>query len=55
MVFGCGRRATFCAPNRTAGVLTAGSCTIVTRIALPSCRISLRNASVKPRMANFAQ
>jgi hypothetical protein len=35
------------------GVFTAGSCSMVTRMRLPSCRSSLRSESVKPRMAAF--
>jgi len=36
------------------GVFTAGSCTMVTRIRLPSCASSDRKASVNARAANFA-
>jgi hypothetical protein len=44
---------TWLAPQSNCGVLTAGSCTIVTFTFDPSWRSSVRSESVIPRMANF--
>jgi len=51
---GCGWRGRRVLHHANCGVLTAGSCTIVTRTRLLSCSSSVRSESVKPRIANFA-
>ena len=51
---GCARLPILLSAQSNCGVFTAGRCTIVRWILMPSCSSSERSASVKPRTANLA-